>query len=311
MTIYLILIFIGILGILVLLSIPIIIIWYVAYICFFETSTREIDAYSWLHSKFCRYFLEKLPSPQSSQVVFRDKEAIDKHSAGGKQILYALHPHGMIAQGRLLHIIHSSSELYPYFVRSYQAIHSFAFRIPFMRELLLSGRCIPAHESFLDTFITQGNNISIFPGGVREIKYCSMKDGDKRDYYYLKKRRGFIRIALKHKMAIVPVLFWEDQQTFTYERTPAVKSIEKSIKFITDYSVDLGIFQMFRWKNIRQLWNMITGKCETQYVYIGAPIEFAEGTPLEDAHTRYIQAIRELHTFAKQDRGSDRELVIT
>jgi hypothetical protein len=217
----------------------------------------------------------------------------------------------MIAQGRVLHMTHASSALYPYFVQSYQAIHSFAFRIPFVREFFLFARCIPAHESFLDTFIEQGNNIAIYPGGVKEIKYCAIKDGARRDYYYLKRRRGFLRIALKHNMAVVPILFWEDQQTFTYERTPAVKSIEKTIKFVTDHSVDLGIFQMFRWKNLRQLWNLITGKCEKQYVYVGAPIEYVEGTGLEDAHTQYIEAIRGLHEFAKQERGSERKLVIT
>jgi hypothetical protein len=272
---------------------------------------REIGFYSWVHSKFCRYFLEKLPHPESSQVIFRDKEALDGLIAKNKRILYPLHPHGMIAQGRVLHMTHASSALYPYFVKSYQAIHSFAFRIPFVREFFLFSRCIPAHESFLDTFIEQGNNIAIYPGGVKEIKYCSMKDGEKRDYYYLKRRRGFLRIALKHNMAVVPVLFWEDQQTFTYERTPAVKSIEQTIKFVTDYSVDLGIFQMFRWKNLRQLWNLITGKCEKQYVYVGTPIQYAEGTSLDDAHAQYMEAIRGLHEFAKQDRGSDRGLVIT
>ena len=311
MTIFLILLFLGIIGILILLSIPIIIISYISYICFFETSAREIGFYSWLHGKFCRYILEKLPSPQSSHVVFRDKDALDRHIAEGKQVLYAIHPHGMFSRGRILHMIHASSDLYPYFMRSYQAIHSFTFRIPLLREIFLFGRCIPAHESFLDSFIEQGNNIAIYPGGVQEIKYCSMKDGARRDYYYLKKRRGFLRVAMKHKMAVVPILFWEDQQTFTFERTPAVKSIEKTIKFVTDYSADLGIFQMLRWKNIRQLWNVITGKAEKQYTYVGAPIEYAEGTTLEDAHAQYIEAIRALHTFAKEDRGSDRELVIT
>ena len=311
MTIFLILLFLGIIGILILLSIPIIIISYISYICFFETSTREIGFYSWLHSKFCRYFLEKLPHPESSHIVFRDKDALDSHVAGGKQILYALHPHGMAAQGRVLHMTHTSSALYPYFVKSYQAIHSFAFRIPFVREFFLFARCIPAHESFLETFIEKGNNIAIYPGGVKEIKYCAMKDGAHRDYYYLKRRRGFLRVALKYKMAVVPVLFWEDQQTFTFERTPVVKSIEQTIKFVTDYSVDLGIFQMLRWKNLRQVWNMITGKAEKQYVYVGAPIEYAEGTALEDAHAQYIEAIRALHEFAKQDRGSERKLVIT
>lgn len=311
MTIYLLLIFMGIIGVLLLLSIPIIIIWYIAYICFFETSTREIGVYSWLHNKFCKYFLEKIPCPKSSNVVFRNKEALDGLIANNKRLLYALHPHGMIAQGRVLHMTHTSSDLYPYFVRSYQGIHSFAFHIPFLREFFLFSRCIPAHESFLDTFIEMGNDISIFPGGVKEIKYCSMKDGDKRDYFYLKKRRGFIRIALKHRMAVVPVLFWEDQQTFTYERTSTVRSFERNFKFITDYSIDTGIFQMFRWKNLRTLWRLITGQEQTQYVYVGAPIEFKEGISLEDAHAEYIQALRELHTFANNDRGGKRSLVIT
>jgi hypothetical protein len=311
MTPYLLLIFIGIIGLLILLSIPIIIIWYISYICFFETSTYEISLYTRIHHFITHNIFGLISSPKSSTVIFRDKERLDTMLEGGEKVLYALHPHGLISQGRLVNMLHSSSALYPYFHNSYQAVHSFAFHIPLLREFLLLGKCIPAHESFLDTFIEQGHNISIFPGGVREIRFCSMKDGNTRDYLYLKRRKGFIRIALKHNMPVVPVLFWEDQQTFTYQRTPLVKNIEQNIKFITDYSADLGIFQMFRWKNLRTFWNLVTGKGEMRYVYVGAPIVFDKGIDLDVAHTQYITAIKDLYEFAKQDRESTRELVIT
>lgn len=311
MTPYLLLIFIGIIGLLIILSIPIIIVWYISYICFFETSTYEISIYTRIHNFIMNYVTGLLPSHPSSTVIFRDKDALDKKLEDGEKVLYALHPHGLISQGRLLNMLHTSSALFPYFHNSYQAVHSFAFHVPILREFLLLGKCIPAHESFLDTFIEQGHNISIFPGGVREIRFCSMKDGHVRDYLYLKHRKGFIRIALKHQMPVVPVLFWEDQQTFTYERTPLVKNIEQNIKFITDYSADLGIFQMFRWKNLRTFWNLVTGRGEMRYVYVGTPIVFEKGIELNIAHEKYITAMKELYEFAKKDRGSERELVIT
>lgn len=307
MTIFLIFFFLGILGFMFLIAIPLLTIGYFSYIFFMETSHYEITFYSWLHDLIAKYIISWIPFSES-HVKFVDKKAVDTH----KQLMYGLHPHGLIAQGRILHMIQSSSELRPYFVKSYQGIHSGLFRIPILREILLLGRCVPAHESFMKSCIDKGYSIAIYPGGSREVKFCADTVDSNTDYLYLKKRKGFVRMALENKIPLVPVLFWEDQTRFQYVHTDLIKKLSKLIRLVTGQSVNLNIIQMLSWTNMKNLWSMLFGDT-TQSVYIGKPLEFDRDNPpsVDEAHTQYIEAVQELYKYAKEEQKSQRELVIT
>lgn len=271
-----------------------------------ETSFREIGFFSWLYSLCHKLLFIMIPFSDNTRVVFQENNSLKKD----KQYIYSLHPHGLIAQGRILHITKSNSTLFPYFHNSYQGIHSTIFRIPLLRELLLFFRCVPAHEHFLKEFIHQGHSISLYPGGAREIRYCSDLTDPNIDYFYVKKRKGIIRIAKDTSVPLVPVIFWNDQERFTYTHTNIGKRINKLLKIITGYSLDINILQVLSFSNLKTFWNMCFGQ-EEHIVYIGKPIQIDVDETIEDGHIRYMEAIRELYMFAKEDQKSNRELILT
>lgn len=306
MTIFLIFFFLGIIGFMILIAVPFLTVSYFTYIFFMETSIREIECFSWLHNLIYKYLISWIPFNANIHIIFQDKQALDNE----KQVIYGLHPHGLIAQGRILNIINYNSDLQPYFMKSYQGIHSSLFRIPILRELLLLGKCIPAHESFLNGFLKNGHTIALYPGGSRETKFCSDIIDSNIDYYYLKKRKGFVRLAVENQIPLIPIIFWEDQSHFQYTHTHLIKQMNKLIRILTGHTINLNIFQIIKPSNLQKLWNIFFSN-QDQYVYIGKPI-IVNNTDesVEDVHARYIKALEELYIFAKKDRKSDRELII-
>ena len=78
---------------------------------------------------------------------------------------------------------------------------SVLFHLPFIRELTLWTGCISASRSVASSALKNGRTIIVLPGG--EAEQLLTKRG--REIVYLKSRKGFVRLAMMHKVPVVPV----------------------------------------------------------------------------------------------------------
>ena len=74
--------------------------------------------------------------------------------------------------------------------------------------------CRPASRTVAGNLLSQGNTIALCPGGVRECLY--MAPGT--EVAYLRKRHGFVKLALEHGAPLVPVFAFGQSGMFSYCR---------------------------------------------------------------------------------------------
>jgi len=237
------------------------------------------------------------------KVRFLNEKSIDPN----KQYLYALHPHGMITISKLLHFSDINSPLYKYWKNSRHAAHSVLFMIPLIRELGLLFHSVPVGKSYLQHYINNGNSITLYPGGAKEIQYSEENLGE--DYLYLKNRKGFVKLCQKNAIPIIPVYGWNEQNIFTYKShfSPINKILSKFLGFTTN----IDIFQIFSLENLYKLLKIFMGEKEpTTTLYIGEPFYIDPNESVDSAHERYIQTIQNLYDFAAKDQRSQRKLII-
>jgi len=304
MTIYVLLVLLGVVGLILFFLISLFTMLYFSYILCMETSYYEIKLFSWFYDILATIPFSIMKFSNNIKVEFKNKALLDKTP----HYMLALHPHGLTAQGRIINMTKQSSELYPYFKDTYQGIHSILFRIPILRELCLFLKCIPVNESFLKKMIGKGHNISLYPGGTRETYFTNNKMDKHVDYYYLHNRKGFIRVAIDCKIPVVPILFWNEQSSITYTQSSIIQQLHTIIKKYYGYTINLDILQSCSIDNLKKLWNMFYGM-ESYYIYVGEPICFTD-EGVDEAHAIYIEKIKELHAWANAQQGGVKTLEI-
>lgn len=85
---------------------------------------------------------------------------------------------------------------------AYAMVHDAAFRVPFVREILLRVGGIPASRDNADAVLGMGGTLLAFPGGEQEAQ----RSFRKRNEVNFRGRTGFIEVALKHGVPLLPVV---------------------------------------------------------------------------------------------------------
>jgi 2-acylglycerol O-acyltransferase 2 len=118
-----------------------------------------------------------------------------------KQYIFALHPHGMmpwvilpIGRGKQWNELFSGI-----FVRALAA--SVLFKIPICREGLLWMGVVDASRYNASEALKSGSSISVIVGGSAEL----LESQPNTDVLILKRRKGFVRLALENGADLVPV----------------------------------------------------------------------------------------------------------
>ncbi len=75
------------------------------------------------------------------------------------------------------------------------------YRIPGLRKFIVSNGAVMGHQEIGSALFEAGKDILLFPGGAYEAN----KNLDQRYTIMWKKRTGFVRMAAKHGVPIVPV----------------------------------------------------------------------------------------------------------
>eukprot|EP00919_Chromeraceae_sp_WS-2016_P059013 GHVR01140233.1.p1 GENE.GHVR01140233.1~~GHVR01140233.1.p1 ORF type:complete len:363 (-),score=99.39 GHVR01140233.1:305-1393(-) len=131
---------------------------------------------------------------------FRLAPSSERRGMNKQQYIIACFPHGVDSMFRLL-MDGPLLESLP-FIKSYRCLAaSILFRIPIVREVALWTHCVDADKSTADYVMRRGHSVVVQPGG--EMEQLHTVKGIER--VYIKKRMGFIRLALRHKANIIPL----------------------------------------------------------------------------------------------------------
>lgn len=219
--------------------------------------------------------------------------------ASTSQYFYACHPHGVYSDFRVL--------IDGMFVARGAPIKSLAatvlFRMPFIREIALWTGCVDARRSVAERSLSkeQGESLLVLPGG--EAEQIRTKYG--REIIYLKKRKGFIKLAIRQGVPVVPMyVFGVSDYYYTSEFLLGPRMwIMKNLQICIPLSAGLG-------------GSPVCPLLKRTSVVFGEPLKFDqcdEPTPeqLDKAHGAFMDALVKLFDKHKGGLGyGDRELEI-
>jgi len=123
---------------------------------------------------------------------------------GSKQYIFGFHPHGILPMASFW--AHNSEEWSNLFKTPKRAavtlIASHLFKLPFMRDFLVACGAREVSRVAFERALTQGKSVFLVPGGMREMQYST---STAEDIYICNSHKGFVRMAIKHGVDLVPV----------------------------------------------------------------------------------------------------------
>jgi 1-acyl-sn-glycerol-3-phosphate acyltransferase len=233
--------------------------------------------------------------------VLRKGLAIDfvdfPKDASEKQYFYACHPHGVYSDFRVLIDGMFSARGAP--IKSLAA--TVLFRLPFIREVALWTGCVDARRSVAERCLKGGESLLVLPGG--EAEQILTKYG--REIVYLKKRKGFIKLAIRQGVPVVPIyIFGVSDYYYTSDFLLGPRMwLMKNCQVCLPLSAGLG-------------YSPFCPLMKQTSLVFGEPLQFEkceDPTPeqLDKAHGEFIHALVKLFDKHKERLGyGDRELEI-
>ena len=179
------------------------------YILTYFTSTHTRDGDLWpafQKMSFWRYFLSDVVNLKEYSVN------CDTPLDSEQQCIFACFPHGANSVQHMLtmtDVCGMISKQYPYKAKKdggagegrRDLAASILFYIPIVREILLWLGNVDASKSTCEYLLKKGRSLLIFVGGEKE--QLLTREGQNR--IYITKRKGFVRLAVKHQLPIVPI----------------------------------------------------------------------------------------------------------
>ena len=101
---------------------------------------------------------------------------------------------------------------------------------PVVRTILKWLSCIDASRSSVDEALGQGRRIGIVPGGIAEMFEGYPKPNTKPDEEYAIVRKGFLRMALKHNVPVVPIYCFGSTKFFKRLHSDLLERVSNVIR---------------------------------------------------------------------------------
>lgn len=216
-----------------------------------------------------------------------------------KRYVFVAVPHGIIPLGSFMAIAYIRR-----FLPNLDAklgVASVLFRMPFLRQFFLWLGCVPASRENLATILERpGGKVAIMSGGIAEI-FLSCR---KREEVYLKRRKGFVRLAIASNAEIVPVYIFGQTKYFDQIATNESVLMRLSRRFAASLTIFWGRYYL-----------PIPYAARTTCV-IGEPIKVtalttSQGDAVEEIHVAVCDAIQSMHSTYRAASGyPDDELEI-
>jgi 1-acyl-sn-glycerol-3-phosphate acyltransferase len=216
------------------------------------------------------------------------------------QFLIAEFPHGVWADYHVsMHGLWRTAfpNIFPN-IRSLTA--SVLFRVPIVREWAIWTSCIDASWSVANAALKRGRTVLVRPGGEAE----QLRTTRGREIVFLKHRKGFVKLALKHNVPLVPCyIFGASDYHFTWNGCFRVREwLQKRLGVCLPIAIGY--------------WGSMCPLPVKTSVALGKPLRFEIKTPgnpsqedIDSAHEAFCNALCDLFDKHKTDLGyGDRKL---
>ncbi|KAM8815864.1 diacylglycerol O-acyltransferase 2 isoform 1-T1 [Rhynchonycteris naso] len=132
-----------------------------------------------------------------------------------RNYIFGYHPHGIMGLGAFCNFSTEATEVSKKFpgIKPYLATLAGNFRMPVLREYLMSGGICPVNRDTIDYLLSKngsGNAIIIVVGGAAE----SLSSMPGKNAVTLRNRKGFVKLALRHGADLVPVYSFGENEVY-------------------------------------------------------------------------------------------------
>lgn len=215
---------------------------------------------------------------------------------------FGVHPHGAHCVGAVA--IASDKRL----EHIRMACTSVLFWLPILKEFVSWGNAIPVIKELMIERLLVGDSIAVYPGAFNELPGAvfmreksklepnkpenkGWDGGEDEPYYTYNKRKGFIKVAKKAGVPLVPV--WVDGEYDLYKVYHTCPWLQKKIYDWTRYP---GPFYSRGWYG--SWWP----KAGHLTVYVGTPIETTGSETVDELHRLFYLQLEDLKATCKKTK---------
>eukprot|EP00939_MAST-03C_sp_MAST-3C-sp1_P000378 g378.t1 len=220
-----------------------------------------------------------------------------------RQYIFGNHPHAILPFGSMvaLNVASAPKSNFFSFDSLFPGLHfrtlaaTFCFYIPLYRELCLYAGIVDAARYSARRVLRSGKSLMLIPGGATEALYCCADE----DVVYLRKRFGFVKLALETGCDLVPIFSfnetncWEILNLDEKNGGPLQRFCGSSLRYLKQR------FQRITGLSLPVVLNVIPMKSNITVV-VGRPIAVKKVEKPTEQQIRavletYIEALRALH----------------
>nr|AID16200.1 diacylglycerol acyltransferase type 2 [Ettlia oleoabundans] len=125
-------------------------------------------------------------------------------------------PHSVLPQGICIFCQYATDAVPRGLANTRILVSSAGFWAPIMRHLWWWLGCRPVSRNCFQALLKKGRSVAVCPGGIKECMYMERESG--RECIYLRKRHGFVRLALQAGAPLVPVFAFGQTDLYSYCR---------------------------------------------------------------------------------------------
>lgn len=200
-----------------------------------------------------------------------------------KGYIFAIHPHG-----RMFYANAMFSQLHEIWRKPLKLTHGDVFQTaaggffsaPISRNWFYIIGIMPASKKNIVDKLRNKDHVTIAVGGVKEVCLGTQDDAD---YLYLKRRRGFLQIAMDECAGVVPVYAFNENQLFKHDP----KIVLNFWQWVNKY-LKIGVPFM------RGMFHLPMPYRKELLLVFGDALFAKEGESIEEFHERYIESLRQL-----------------
>uniref|UniRef100_A0A7S3V690 Acyltransferase n=1 Tax=Chaetoceros debilis TaxID=122233 RepID=A0A7S3V690_9STRA len=138
------------------------------------------------------------------------KKLVDLDNENNAQALFAVSPHGTACDYRIS-MDGLIDTVVPNMAPNIRVLSaSILFRLPVVREFSLWTNCVDARRSVAEGLLDANMSILVIPGGMEE----QLLTEHGKEIVYLTKRKGFVKLAMRKGVSIVPVYVFGSSDLF-------------------------------------------------------------------------------------------------
>lgn len=226
------------------------------------------------------------------------------------QCIMAVHPHGIVPFASITNLasdVTGFASLYPTLADKRVVIAATScFLVPGYRDLLVSSGVLDCSRFNAEYYLQKGWTVIVLPGGAREALYANPDV----DWLDLRRKLGFIRLAMKYGVKLVPCYSFNEVDYFSQVPLPSVPSILQSLRNLFQQTFGISLPFLYHVELPPSNENGIV-------TVVGEPINVPHILNPTDDEVREVmnkytnELIKLYHTYAPMYNSRPRRLIIS